>query len=447
MADWDQDIIIPTQEQLEKQKLDDENNQEQDQTDKKPQLIIDTNAFIRCLDILNLSKTYDIYSSPNVLREIRDKRAREKFASLPFSIGLLECSEESYNFVKRFALATGDYASLSQIDMELIAVAYEQCIKQGKGEFLRKEPPKAQNLEQLRQMQQKKIEEQKKKQQEEEEKKQLNGENNSNDNQENKDENKNNQADDYDYLASETESDEGEDYDSQEDENQQENNDSQQQQVDDDGWVTVKPKVQKKVEQKQDFDDNKGWINPDNLQKFLKKSQQQEKDRQIGIYCMTADYAMQNVILQIGIPLLSIDNMVIRRAKRFILECFACKEQCLDSTKKFCPACKNDTLLKVSCSINADGTIYSIPKFKPGRRQNNLILREDELLLGENKQKLKKGQKKQEKAFKQAMFDLEAGYQFADKKFNQIQGTGIQIGYGNKNPNDQYHIKNKRNKK
>lgn len=51
---------------------------------------------------------------------------------------------------------------------------------------------------------------------------------------------------------------------------------------------------------------------------------------------MTADYAMQNVILQVGIPLMSVDNMIIRRAKRFILECFACKELCLDTTKEFC---------------------------------------------------------------------------------------------------------------
>ena len=42
-------------------------------------LIIDTNAFIRCLDITNLSKTYDIYTSANVLKEIKDKKAREKF--------------------------------------------------------------------------------------------------------------------------------------------------------------------------------------------------------------------------------------------------------------------------------------------------------------------------------------------------------------------------------
>lgn len=49
--------------------------------------------------------------------------------------------------------------------------------------------------------------------------------------------------------------------------------------------------------------------------------------------------------------------MVIRRAKRFILECFSCKELCNDNTKLFCPTCKNDTLLKVSCSVNSDGNI------------------------------------------------------------------------------------------
>jgi len=71
---------------------------------------------------------------------------------------------------------------------------------------------------------------------------------------------------------------------------------------------------------------------------------------------MTSDFAMQNVIIQLGIKLLATDGMAITRAKRFVKECFACFNICRDTTKLFCPTCGNDTLLKLSCSLNADGT-------------------------------------------------------------------------------------------
>jgi len=79
---------------------------------------------------------------------------------------------------------------------------------------------------------------------------------------------------------------------------------------------------------------------------------------------MTSDFAMQNVLLQIGIPLLSVDGMIIKKAKRFILECFACKFISKDPTKEFCPSCGNHSLLKVSCSINMDGTFELYRKKK-----------------------------------------------------------------------------------
>lgn len=52
----------------------------------KPKLIIDTNAFIKSLDLNKLSQTYDIYTSDMVLYEIKDKQAKEKFSHLLFEI-------------------------------------------------------------------------------------------------------------------------------------------------------------------------------------------------------------------------------------------------------------------------------------------------------------------------------------------------------------------------
>ena len=43
--------------------------------------------------------------------------------------------------VKEFAKKTGDIASLSQVDMELIAIAQIMYKKEGLDQLLRKEPP------------------------------------------------------------------------------------------------------------------------------------------------------------------------------------------------------------------------------------------------------------------------------------------------------------------
>jgi len=58
-----------------------------------------------------------------------------------------------------------------------------------------------------------------------------------------------------------------------------------------------------------------------------------------------------------GIPIISQEGLLVKHAKRFILECHICKVLVRDSTKLFCPTCGNSTLLKVSCSINSDGSL------------------------------------------------------------------------------------------
>lgn len=57
---------------------------------------------------------------------------------LPFEIETVEADEKSIIVVKEFAKKTGDIASSSQIDMELIAVAYKIYQKEGLEDMLRK---------------------------------------------------------------------------------------------------------------------------------------------------------------------------------------------------------------------------------------------------------------------------------------------------------------------
>ena len=179
-----------------------------------------------------------------------------------------------------------------------------------------------------------------------------------------------------------------------------------------------------------DEDDDEGeWITTSNVAVHKsralnllpadKKSDKANKPIHTG--CMTADFAMQNVLLQMGLDLVSVDGQRIEKVKSWILRCHACfkytsgpleyvfpltraNRLCKDNSKKFCPSCGNPTLLRVSVtstSPNASrgapamivhlkknfqyrtrGTIYSIPSPKPGSAKggpgDGLILREDQ---------------------------------------------------------------------
>ncbi|KAJ8086901.1 20S-pre-rRNA D-site endonuclease nob1 [Marasmius tenuissimus] len=166
-----------------------------------------------------------------------------------------------------------------------------------------------------------------------------------------------------------------------------------------------------------DSDDGEGeWITPTNVglhkSRALdllpsdggKKGKGKAKNEFISVGCMTADFAMQNVLLQMGLNLVGTEGKRIQRVKTWVLRCHACFKICKDSSKKFCPSCGNPSLLRASVTLsapNADsdapvmqvhlksnfqyktrGTKYSIPAPKPGSAKTGpgegLILREDQ---------------------------------------------------------------------
>uniref|UniRef100_J3L8X5 Nin one binding (NOB1) Zn-ribbon-like domain-containing protein n=2 Tax=Oryza brachyantha TaxID=4533 RepID=J3L8X5_ORYBR len=114
------------------------------------------------------------------------------------------------------------------------------------------------------------------------------------------------------------------------------------------------------------------------------------------VACITSDYAMQNVILQIGLRLLAPGGMQIRQLHRWVLRCHACSKVTQEVGKIFCPKCGNGgTLRKVSVTVGENGitmasrrprvtlrgTKFSLPMPQGGRDAitKNPILREDQL--------------------------------------------------------------------
>ncbi|CAA7031651.1 unnamed protein product [Microthlaspi erraticum] len=113
-----------------------------------------------------------------------------------------------------------------------------------------------------------------------------------------------------------------------------------------------------------------------------------------SVACITGDFAMQNVILQMGLRLLAREGMQIRQLIRWILKCHACYTTTSDVEKLFCPKCSNGgTLHIVEVRISENGAVisarnprittqatkYSIPMPKSGRDgiTKHMILREN----------------------------------------------------------------------
>ncbi|KAK0337622.1 20S-pre-rRNA D-site endonuclease nob1 [Friedmanniomyces endolithicus] len=157
--------------------------------------------------------------------------------------------------------------------------------------------------------------------------------------------------------------------------------------------------------------DSDGWITPSNLHKRQAEDASastvqtpEPKTMQVGV--LTTDFAMQNVILQMNLNLLSPSMSRIKHLKTFVLRCHACFNVSKDMTKQFCPKCGQPSLTRVSCSTNANGEFklhlkknmqwntrgdrYSVPKAVHGSAHgrikgggkggwgNELILAEDQ---------------------------------------------------------------------
>jgi RNA-binding protein NOB1 len=83
-----------------------------------------------------------------------------------------------------------------------------------------------------------------------------------------------------------------------------------------------------------DEDDGEGeWITPENVALHKSRaldllpdpsSSRKGKEETIGAGCMTADFAMQNVLLQMGLNLVGLEGKRIEKVKTWVLRCHAC---------------------------------------------------------------------------------------------------------------------------
>lgn len=141
------------------------------------------------------------------------------------------------------------------------------------------------------------------------------------------------------------------------------------------------------------YEDDSGWITPQNIAHKKQEINCDVSDKHMKVACITSDFAMQNVLKQMGLNVLSVDGRQIHQLRSFILRCYACFKTTSVMTKVFCPNCGNKTLKKVAISVNdgiqvihlssrkrlsARGKKFSLPTPKGGKHANNPILCEDQ---------------------------------------------------------------------
>lgn len=179
-----------------------------------------------------------------------------------------------------------------------------------------------------------------------------------------------------------------------------------------------------------------------------------------SVACITSDFAMQNVILQMGLRLVAPGGMQIRQLHRWVLRCHACYTVTAEIGRIFCPKCGNGgTLRKVAVTVGENGitlaarrpritlrgTKFSLPLPQGGRDavSKNVILREDQLPQKFLYPKTKKKSTKQGDDF--FVSDDIFSHHHSHKKapFQPPVRKALAVFSGKRNPNDNHYSRSK----
>lgn len=332
-------------------------------------LVVDTTAFIKAGNLQDIAE--NVYTVQEVIDEITNDRQRKKLVVLPYDLIVKDVFTENVKFITEFSKKTGDYPSLSATDIKVMALAYQLEKEKIGTAHLKTEPTLQKTIKVTG----------------------LTGFNLHPDQKpENTPANVNQEMGEVTKcrVNSETgesmlvpdakspsteetepietkvktvdieienadESDEDVDKLAEVIAEQIKNIDLKDgKEVDD---VIVKVSDEESSEEESDSDSDGGeWITPGNLAEKKKEMEQGEfEDKHVEVACITSDFAMQNVLKQVGLNVTSIDGRIIRQLRTFIFRCTTCFKTTSVMTKLFCPKCGHSTLKKVGVSIDEEG--------------------------------------------------------------------------------------------
>ncbi|KAF2191809.1 D-site 20S pre-rRNA nuclease [Zopfia rhizophila CBS 207.26] len=322
-------------------------------------LIIDTGPLIKNTVAIStlLQQAEEIYTTPAVISEIRDEATRSRVETTlrPF-LKERNPSPASYEIVAQFSKKTGDFAVLSRQDLEILALAYEiECEKLG-GNWRLRSTPGQKGLGEKPPKKEEKVDDQASNQETASTLKES--------------------ATSEAAIQAPTEA----------NHTPLEKPAKQEKPVDSSlapeeapsattesvekglsdlrvSIPTEGPTIPHQSQPQEDSDpsDNSDgeWITPSNIKKHQAKgngtSSEKDISKQMTVATMTTDFAMQNVLLQMNLHLLSPSFQHIKSLRTYILRCHACFFTTKQMEKQFCPRCGQPTLRRVACSTNARG--------------------------------------------------------------------------------------------
>lgn len=240
---------------------------------------------------------------------------------------------------------------------------------------------------------------------------------------------------------------------------------------DGEGWVTSTKDIRNMK--------SVGKLNPTTNPSSVLDHQQKGKKKKQGppVYqrtaCATTDFAMQNVLLQMNLELVSVDGMKIRRLKSWVQRCGACfkvyypnSENDANKRMLFCAHCGSDMMQRVAASVdgsgrvrlhlkkgyqhNIRGTKFSLPKAGSNDRfQGDLLLREDQMMMrGAWNTKVKKSSAKKNKAVASLFGSDLAEHVGCHANHSALSSEyDIKVGFGRRNPNAATGGRERRGKK
>ena len=347
------------------------------------------------LAALVLQHGFKLVSTQSVLGEVKDEKAKAYIASLPAAIEVKSATAEAAAAIEAFAAQTGDAGVLSGVDKGILALAYAMEKEvHGSVEHLKTKPDSV------------------------------------------------NTSSKRDGAATRLPG-----FGSWDDEDEVS------------GWITPSNVhsvgvTTEKVEDRKKEDEGKKekGKEAEGAQKKAPENASKSSEALGGpmVACMTTDFAMQNVLLRMGLRVYGLDGLRLRHVKQWVMRCHGCFKVARPTrTSEFCEYCGNQTMQRVSVSVDSDGkktyhvrsrpppirgTKYSLPAPKGGRAGNNMILSEDQLLEEE-----RKAHKKKAKDID--LFDPDQAF------FGKTSArSDIVVGFGRRNPNDRMQGRRRKKK-
>eukprot|EP01132_Coremiostelium_polycephalum_P005715 gene5715-7110_t len=473
-------------------------------------LVIDTNALISGVRLETLA--LELYTIPEVLEEVTDKRTQDFLNSFPFEIKTREPTQESIKAVIEFSKITGDYPSLSAVDLKLIALTHTLDVEVTGGKHIKSKPEPTSHMQKKpvntvkKEVDQEKVEKEQpvssekveekitesttttqqpteitttptsteKEEEKDTEKKRRrrtrkkSNNNNKNETTTKEEEEKSECQNDHHTTTPTTttspETTNNTPADSTKTTSSKRNKKNNLLKVDlnsleeDKDYVDPREVLEKyKKQQEEELEEKRKkmmekdgdegeWITPDNIKKMASNGSNMKEDavpKHVPVGCITKDFSMQNVILRMGLNLISVDGLLVKEVKQFVLKCYSCLKTTTNMETIFCKHCGHKTLVKAMTWVDRFGNVrvgrgsgkqfnlrgkqFSIPKPKGGKKHNDIILTEDQYI-----HRLRVTGQLYKKPSKETSVNDPTSFELG---FNVRPVENIIIGYGNRNPN------------